>query len=55
MLRILMASGVFSLVLGSIEHPASGWIEGTAILLAGMGICKYLACIWPLSLYSMGI
>lgn len=34
MLRILIFSGLFSLVLGSIQHPDSGWIEGLAILLA---------------------
>lgn len=34
MLRILIASGVFSLILNTINNPSSGWFEGLAILLA---------------------
>jgi magnesium-transporting ATPase (P-type) len=36
MLRVLIGAGVISLVVGFVEHPATGWIEGFAILLAGM-------------------
>ena len=33
-LLILIAAAVVSLILGMIEHPDKGWIEGTAILIA---------------------
>eukprot|EP00005_Dracoamoeba_jomungandri_P005509 CAMPEP_0174260700 /NCGR_PEP_ID=MMETSP0439-20130205/10309_1 /TAXON_ID=0 /ORGANISM="Stereomyxa ramosa, Strain Chinc5" /LENGTH=977 /DNA_ID=CAMNT_0015345003 /DNA_START=56 /DNA_END=2989 /DNA_ORIENTATION=+ len=33
-LILLMVSAVISLVLGIMENPSSGWIEGTAILIA---------------------
>lgn len=33
-LRILIVAAVVSLVLGFYENPSSGWIEGTAILMA---------------------
>ena len=33
-LLILIAAAIVSLILGMIEHPEKGWIEGTAILIA---------------------
>lgn len=33
-LMILIGASVVSLVVGMIEHPETGWIEGTAILIA---------------------
>lgn len=33
-IMILIAASVVSLVVGMIEHPETGWIEGTAILVA---------------------
>lgn len=39
MLRVLIVAGVISLVIGVLtEHAETGWIEGFAILLAGMEI-----------------
>lgn len=39
MLRVLIGAGVISLIVGFVEHPSTGWIEGFAILLAGMLRC----------------
>jgi magnesium-transporting ATPase (P-type) len=33
-IMILIAASIVSLIVGLIEHPATGWIEGTAILIA---------------------
>jgi hypothetical protein len=36
MLRVLMVAGCISLGIGVAQNPVSGWIEGFAVLLAGM-------------------
>ena len=33
-LMILIVASIVSLIVGMIEHPETGWIEGTAILMA---------------------
>lgn len=33
-LMILIVAAIVSLIVGMVEHPATGWIEGTAILIA---------------------
>ena len=33
-LLVLVASAIVSLVIGSIEHPSTGWIDGLAIMIA---------------------
>lgn len=42
MLRVLMVAGCISLAIGIAQNPKSGWIEGFAVLLAGVCLLFFL-------------
>jgi len=41
MLIILIIAGIVNMILGSIEHPSTGWLDGFAVLIA-VAICAFV-------------